>query len=71
MSSGDSSAKSSSTPFDVYVPPAPNDAGLAVGALWSVDAPHVRQPLQYSGFRLWDEHILDNVDAPRTLGRLP
>jgi len=59
MASGAASADTSRRPVDVYVPPAPSDTGLVVGALWAVEAPHVRQPLQYLGFRLWDEHILD------------
>ena len=42
-------------PRDVYVPPAPNDSGLTVGAIWAVAPPMgPRQPLQYLGFRLWD-----------------
>ncbi|CAE7214452.1 nolO [Symbiodinium sp. CCMP2592] len=48
-------------PRDVYVPPAPNDAGLAVGAIWAIAPPTgARQPLQYLGFRLWD---IDNLAA--------
>merc|ERR1712107_505561 len=46
-------------PLDVFVPPGPGDDGLAVGALWAVDPPRGPQPLQYLGFRLWDNHILD------------
>lgn len=38
----------------VHVPPAPNDAGIAVGALWSVEAPVGRPPV-FSGLPLvWD-----------------
>lgn len=44
--------------LDVHVPPAPNDSGLSLGAVWSVSAPKVRQPLQYLGFPLWDEDKL-------------
>ena len=46
-------------PTDVYVPSAPNDSGLAVGAVWSLFPPMVQQPLQYLGFRLFDLEILD------------
>ncbi len=45
-------------------PPAPNDAGLAVGALWAVTPPLVRQPLEYLGFAMWDEHLLE-IEAHR------
>ncbi|CAK8991133.1 Nodulation protein NolNO [Durusdinium trenchii] len=48
----------SSKPKDVYVPPAPNDAGLAIGAVWSLFPPTVQQPLQYLGFRLFDLETL-------------
>lgn len=44
---------------EVYVPPAPSDAGLVVGGLWSVAPPKVHHPLEYLGFRLWDEEILE------------
>lgn len=43
----------------VYVPPAPNDCGLSLGALWAVMPPREPQHLQYLGFRLWDEASLD------------
>lgn len=46
-------------PRDLYVPPAPNDSGLAVGGLWAVDPPLVPQKLQYLGFHLWDKGNLD------------
>lgn len=51
--------KASATPTDVYVPPAPHDGGLVVGAIWAIAPPAERQPLQYLGFRLWDEELLD------------
>lgn len=38
----------------VYVPAAPSDCGLAVGAAWHVHRPPAREPLQYMGFDLWD-----------------
>jgi len=44
-----------------FVPPAPNDCGLTVGALYSVTPPRVRQPLQYIGFELWDLHNLEKL----------
>ena len=44
------SDSASGKPKDVYVPPAPNDAGLAVGAVYSLFPPTVQQPLQYLGF---------------------
>lgn len=47
-------------PLDVYVPASPNDGGLAVGGLYAVAPPLVRQPLQYLGFRLWDEESLED-----------
>lgn len=59
-----------SRPRDVYVPPAPNDSGLAVGAVWSLFPPTVRQPLQYMGFRLFDEEILDQEAQKRGAQRL-
>lgn len=49
----------SNAPRDIYVPPAPNDAGIGIGALWAVQPPRVRQQLQYLGFRLWDEDLLE------------
>lgn len=45
-------------PLGVYVPPAPNDAGLAVGGVWAVQPPRMVQQLQYLGFPLFDEEIL-------------
>jgi carbamoyltransferase len=59
-----------SRPRDVYVPPAPNDSGLAVGAIWSLFPPTVRQPLQYLGFRLFDEEILLEEAQKRGAQRL-
>lgn len=51
----------------VYVPAAPSDCGLAVGAAWHVQAPSTREPLQYMGFDLWDAEnmtaVLDTLDA--------
>ena len=53
-------------PQDVYVPPAPNDSGLTVGAIWAITPPTgPRQPLQYLGFRLWDIWGLDGEAARR------
>eukprot|EP00438_Fugacium_kawagutii_P005584 Skav228730 [mRNA] locus=scaffold1830:521191:522732:- [translate_table: standard] len=54
-----------SYPQDVYVPPSPGDSGLSVGAIWSVFPPTVRQPLQYLGFRLWDEATLEDEAQKR------
>ena len=45
-------------PLDVYVAPAPNDAGLAVGGVWAVQPPRIPQALQYLGLPLFDEEIL-------------
>ena len=53
-----------------YVPPIPNDSGLTVGALWSVEPPKVRRPLQYLGFRLWDEKRLLRAARQRGARRL-
>ena len=57
--------KSFTKPQDVYVPPAPNDSGLTVGAIWAVTPPTgPRQPLQYLGFPLWDvEDLQDEAEA--------
>ncbi|CAE7206645.1 nolO [Symbiodinium pilosum] len=58
-------------PRDVYVPPAPNDSGLTVGAVWAVTPPTgPRQPLQYLGFRLWDLDILEQEARQRGALRL-
>eukprot|EP00928_Gymnodinium_smaydae_P055080 TRINITY_DN38702_c0_g1_i1.p1 TRINITY_DN38702_c0_g1~~TRINITY_DN38702_c0_g1_i1.p1 ORF type:complete len:645 (-),score=127.58 TRINITY_DN38702_c0_g1_i1:19-1953(-) len=46
------------SPLSVYVPTAPHDGGLVVGGLWMVQPPTQRQPLQYLGFRLWDDDVL-------------
>ena len=59
-----------SRPQDVYVPPAPNDSGLAVGAIWSLFPPTVRQPLQYLGFRLFDEETLESEARQRGAQKL-
>ena len=56
--------------LDVYVPPAPNDSGLSLGATWSVAPPKVRQQLQYVGFPLWDEHLLPRYAKNRGAKRL-
>lgn len=53
-------------PLEVFSPPAANDGGLAVGALWTLAPPLTRQPLQYLGFPLWDEDTLE--DAARSRG---
>lgn len=58
VTNSSSSGSSVSSVLDVYVPPAPNDSGLSLGATWSVAPPKVRQPLQYLGFPLWDEATL-------------
>ena len=47
----------------LYVPPAPNDCGLAAGGLWTISPPPKQQPLQYLGFRLWDEDMPPRVQA--------
>eukprot|EP00434_Breviolum_minutum_P024274 symbB.v1.2.021434.t1/scaffold1851.1/size98778/5 len=57
--------------LDVHVPPAPNDSGLSLGAVWSVSAPKVRQPLQYLGFPLWDEDKLARFAWTRGAQHLP
>eukprot|EP00438_Fugacium_kawagutii_P009632 Skav214981 [mRNA] locus=scaffold508:147289:149361:- [translate_table: standard] len=54
-----------SYPSDVYVPPSPGDSGLSVGAIWSLFPPTVRQPLQYLGFRLFDEKTLEDEARKR------
>eukprot|EP00438_Fugacium_kawagutii_P025915 Skav228598 [mRNA] locus=scaffold5678:6215:20800:+ [translate_table: standard] len=60
----------SGLPRDVYIPPSPGDSGLAVGAVWSLFPPMVRQPLQYLGFRLFDEEILEDEAQKRGAQRL-
>ena len=60
----------STKPKDVYVPPAPNDSGLAIGAIWSLYPPTVRQPLQYLGFRLFDAEILEDEARKRGARKL-
>eukprot|EP00439_Symbiodinium_sp_Y106_P040207 s4001_g4.t3 len=58
-------------PRDVYVPPAPNDSGLTVGAIWAVSPPTgPRQPLQYLGFQLWDLEKLEKEAEERGAQRL-
>ena len=48
-------------PLGIYVPPAPNDSGQALGMLWAARPPAgVPGPLQYAGFDLWDR---DDVEA--------
>ena len=63
--------KSYTKPQDVYVPPAPNDSGLTVGAIWAVAPPTgPRQPLQYLGFGLWDLDDLPGEAEARGAMRL-
>jgi len=57
-------------PLDLYVAPAPNDGGLALGGIWAVAPPFVRQPLQYLGFRLWDLDTLDELAQAREATQL-
>ncbi|CAL1143546.1 unnamed protein product [Cladocopium goreaui] len=64
------SSGSAGSVLDVYVPPAPNDSGLSLGATWSVAPPKVRQPLQYLGFPLWDEGRLLRYARNRGAKRL-
>ena len=50
----------------VYVPAAPHDGGLAVGAAWrgvppAADAGGARQPLQYVGARAWDRRATASI----------
>lgn len=57
-------------PLAVHVPVAPNDAGLTVGALWAFEPPMRPQALQYKGFRLFDEDILDSEAEKRGAQRI-
>eukprot|EP00438_Fugacium_kawagutii_P007388 Skav202179 [mRNA] locus=scaffold3078:179121:191066:- [translate_table: standard] len=58
-------------PRDVYIPPGPGDSGLTIGAIWSVVPPTGRhQPLQYLGFRLFDEETLEDEAHKREAQRL-
>ena len=57
-------------PLDVYVAPAPNDAGLAVGGVWAVQPPRVPQALQYLGLPLFDAEILPMEAERRGARRL-
>ncbi|CAK9089122.1 Decarbamoylnovobiocin carbamoyltransferase (Novobiocin biosynthesis protein N) [Durusdinium trenchii] len=59
-----------SLPSSVYMPPASNDGGIVVGALWSVVPPLSPQPLQYLGFRLFDLDTLDSTATRRQAERL-
>eukprot|EP00933_Yihiella_yeosuensis_P030793 TRINITY_DN24362_c0_g1_i8.p1 TRINITY_DN24362_c0_g1~~TRINITY_DN24362_c0_g1_i8.p1 ORF type:complete len:670 (+),score=99.67 TRINITY_DN24362_c0_g1_i8:273-2012(+) len=67
---GSSSRRSPKKPLDVYVPPAPNDAGLTVGGIWAVTPPRFPQSLQYVGFRLFDENLLEGEAQRRGARRL-
>jgi predicted NodU family carbamoyl transferase len=54
----------------VYVPAAPNDAGIVVGAVWALSPPSAPpagrpQRLQYSGPHLFDRHELQAVASRR------
>ena len=57
-------------PRSLYVPPASNDGGIVVGALWSVMPPFFPQPLQYLGFPLFDLALLDEAASSRQAQRL-
>ena len=63
-------ASSPSIPQALYVPPASNDGGIVVGALWSVVPPLFPQPLQYLGFSLFDLASLDDAASNREARRL-
>ena len=56
----------------LYVPPAPNDAGLAVGALWSVQPPRLSpvDTIQYTGPGVWDPDRLGVALAARESHRV-
>eukprot|EP00933_Yihiella_yeosuensis_P024557 TRINITY_DN19043_c0_g1_i1.p1 TRINITY_DN19043_c0_g1~~TRINITY_DN19043_c0_g1_i1.p1 ORF type:complete len:291 (-),score=45.35 TRINITY_DN19043_c0_g1_i1:35-907(-) len=56
--------------LEVWVPPSPNDGGLAIGGLWAITPPTARQPLQYLGFRLWDEDELHSAAKKRNAEKL-
>ena len=58
-------------PLQLYVPPAPNDAGLAVGALWSVAPPHDSpvDTIHYTGPGVWDPEQLPSALASREAHR--
>ena len=49
----------------MYVPAAPNDAGIAIGAAWAVTPPAQRQHLEFSGPPLFDAPQLDKWIAAR------
>jgi len=68
--SNDSTSWMNSYLLDLFVPSAPGDHGLTVGALWAATPPAARQPLQYLGFRLFDEWILDGEAQRRGAVRL-
>ena len=59
----------------VFVPPAPNDCGLALGGAWAAVSdrgPAASQPrslpLQYAGFELWDGGAESLENAARARG---
>lgn len=54
-----------SATLSLHVPVAPNDAGLTVGGLWAFEPPLKAQALQYRGFGLFDDHLLDSEAKAR------
>ena len=59
--------------YPVYVPAAPNDGGLSIGAVWlahppAATAPH--QPLTFLGPPLWDGAVLQERAALRQARRV-
>ncbi|CAK9081519.1 3'-hydroxymethylcephem-O-carbamoyltransferase (3'-hydroxymethylcephem-O-CASE) (CCT) [Durusdinium trenchii] len=57
----DTLSENAKDPIGIYVPAAPNDSGLSVGGAWSLVQPAEKQQLQYAGFRLWDDSILEKM----------
>ena len=58
-------------PLDIYVPPAPNDSGQALGMLWAARPPAgFPGSLQYAGFDLWDRDDVEAAAAARGAERL-
>jgi len=70
LSAAPGSSEAARRDLRLWVPPSPNDGGLSVGGLWAAAPPLAQQPLQYLGFRLWDEDILEAAAAERQAERL-
>ena len=49
----------------VFVLPAPSDAGVAIGSVWLLEAPHRHDTAHtFSGIPLWDADALPTLSGP-------